>query len=93
MNDKFAKRLNEYLDSECGDYGMSYTWEYNLDNEYVEATIKVDERTKEIVFTYDESNDMLSIELSEDCYYETKEYDWTVKYFWILVTPALFPGN
>jgi hypothetical protein len=31
MNDKFIKRLEEYLDSECSDYDMSYKYEWNED--------------------------------------------------------------
>ena len=32
------------------------------------------------------------IELSEDSFYTTREFDETVKYFWMLVSPSLFPS-
>jgi len=92
MNDKFTKRLEEYLNSECVDYGLDYTWEWIDDCNYCEVTI-----TKEycdnvgiIHLKYDEKNDDLSIELSEDSYETTREFDCSVKYFWMLVAPPLF---
>ena len=33
---------------------------------------------------------LLLIELSEDSWYETCEYKYNVKYFWMLVAPELF---
>jgi hypothetical protein len=39
------------------------------------------------------TNDELEIELSEGSFYETREYDYSVKYFWMLVAPSLFPNN
>ena len=95
MNEKFRERLNEYLDSECSDYGMSYTIEFNEDGNIFEAEIKSDhnDNSKTLTFKYDEEENDLLIELNEDSFYETREFDETVKYFWMLVTPALFPEN
>lgn len=95
MNSNFSKRIEEYLSDECGDYGMSYSWEWNEDSELCEATISCEhnENEKIVNFRYDEEKDDLLIELSEDSWYVTREYDSSVKYFWMLVAPTLFPNN
>lgn len=96
MNSKFKERLEEYLDSECDDYGLSYKWEWCEDMGYCEVEIKRDNRdeyTKQLYFKYNEDKDDLSIELSEDSFYTTREFDSTVKYFWMLIAPAIFPDN
>ena len=93
MNNKFVSRLEEYLNSECEDYGMLFSWKWNEDTECIEVEIKEDRsgNIKELNFRYDIEKDDLSIELSEDSFYITREFDWTVKYFWMLVSPTLFP--
>ena len=95
MNEKFANRLKEYLDTECSDYGLSYKWEYTDDCGYcaVEISREHTESTKELHFKYDEDKDDLLIELCEDSYYATREFDWTVKYFWMLISPAIFKNG
>lgn len=95
MNKKFSERLTEYLDSECSDYSMSYTWEWNDDANYCEVLVKSDysNREKCLKFKYNEEKDVLLIELGEDSFYETQEFDFTVKYFWMVVSPALFPEH
>lgn len=93
MNDKFALRLTEYLNSECSDFDLSYTWEWNDGMQYCEVDVKREcheNRNKTVCFKYNEKNDDLLIELSEDSFYVTREFDQTVKYFWMLVAPALF---
>ena len=95
INKKFTKRLTEYLESECGDYDLKYDWEYDADSECCHITIgmRYSQNIKELNFKYDEAKDDLSIELSEDSYYVTREFDYTVKYFWMLISPTLFPNN
>lgn len=95
MNKDFAELLEAYLDSECGDFSMSYTWRWDDDLEMAIATIKSDYngRSKEVNFRYDEKSRSLTIELSEGSFYETAEYEWSVKYFWMLVAPALWSEN
>lgn len=92
MNNKFAELLKEYLDSECDDYGLSYTWNWNEDTECCEVTVKQEHtgHSAEVDFRFDESKESLTIELSEDCYHETHHYDQTVKYFWMLISPSIF---
>lgn len=93
MNEKFSNRLTSYLDSECDDYDLSYTWEWNDDCENCEVEVIRDNNkdfSKCLNFRYDNENDDLTIELSEGCYYVTREFDWTVKYFWMLVCPSVF---
>ena len=95
MNQKFANRLNDYLESECSDYDMKFSWEWNEDIDCCEVEVKRDDYTqysKCLFFKYDENKDDLKIELSEDSFYTTREFDETVKYFWMLVSPALFPN-
>lgn len=94
MNDKFVNRLEEYLASECSEYSIQWSWEWNEDTECCEVCIS-DELREDLNtvlnFRYDKVEDDLSIELSEDSFYTTREFDWTVKYFWMQVAPALFP--
>jgi len=91
MNDKFTKRLNEYLDSECDDYDLEYSWEWVDDTGCCEVEVKNRDNFKMLNFRYDKNNDDLLIELSEDSFYITREFDQTVKYFWMLIAPTLFP--
>lgn len=93
MNKKFANRLEKYLESECSDFDLTFFWEWNEDLEACEAKISRDDYSKYILFKYDENRDDLLIELSEDSYYITREFDETVKYFWMLISPTLFPDN
>lgn len=95
MNKKFIDRLTEYLDSECDDYDLEYDYKWCEDTANCEVEIKqgYSDRSRWLNFRYDEKKDDLSIELSEDSFYVTREFDYTVKYFWMLVAPALFPNN
>lgn len=92
MNQKFANRLESYLKSECSDFGLTYSWEWVEDYGCAVATISRDhsDHKKEVRFKYINQNDDLKIELSEDSYYVTREFDQTVKYFWMLVSPTIF---
>ena len=94
MNDKFVKRLEAYLKSECNAYSIRYSYEWNEDTECCEVCIS-DEIREELNtvlnFRYNKVENDLMVELSEDCFCTTREFDWTVKYFWMLVAPALFP--
>ena len=92
MNSNFSKRLTEYLDSECSDYGLSYSWEFDYDCNWCVVRVKKDMPSKEktVNFRYDEKKDDLLIELSEDSFYVTREFDHTVKFFWMLVSPILY---
>lgn len=96
MNNRFLSRLKEYLGSECYDYDLSYTWEWCEDTQCCVVEIKRTDHTqhtKEINFKYDGANDDLKIELCEDSFYTTREFDQTVKYFWMIISPRLFPDN
>ena len=96
MNNKFTERLTEYLDSECSDYDLTYSWEWNEDTLCCEVEIKRDDYTQHnkcLNFRYDELANDLKIELCEDSYYATREFDQTVKYFWMLISPSLFPNT
>ena len=91
MNNKFSDRLSEFLDHECEDYGLSYSWEWNEDMQCCEVEIKRDDYAVCIAFRYNSPLNNLEIETSEDNWDTTNEYDSSVRYFWILVSPALFP--
>jgi len=95
MNHKFGHRISEYLESECGDYGLEFTWKYEPDLGCVVATITRENTNLscDVSFKYNEENDDLSIELCEDSYYVTREFDHTVKYLWMLIAPVLFPNK
>jgi len=96
MNKNFAKRIEEYLQSECSDYDLIYKWEWNNDAQCCEVEIKRKDYTqniKHLNFRYNNENDDLLIELSEDSFYITREFDQTVKYFWMLISPSIFPDS
>ena len=93
MNDKFVKRLTEFLDSECDDYGLNYSWEWNSDTECCEVEITRYDYKAYVEFKYNEKADDLSIEMGEDSWYETREFDYSVKYFWMMIAPEVFPTN
>lgn len=95
MDSKFSIRLEEYLDSECDDYDLEYSWIWDNDIVSAVATVTRSRTTYkcDVTFKYDAKKDDLLIELSEDSFYPTREFDNTVKYFWMLVVPALFPEN
>ena len=91
MKKEFADRLNEYLKSELSDFGLDYSWEWIEDCQHCEVTIWRDivpKRETTINFKYE--HDELFIELSEDSFYITREYDETVKYLWMLIGANLF---
>ena len=93
MNDKFKKRLTEFLESEATDYSMCYSFEWNDDYNCADVLIEneLDEtKFKRVNFKYNEIEDDLEIELCEDSYYTVREFDETVKFFWMLVAPAIF---
>ena len=90
MNKKMIDRLEDYLDSECDDYSWDYSWEWNEDTECCEVEISSEDRNVVLSFQYDEPKDDLSIELGEDSWYVTREFDQTIKYFWMLVAPEMF---
>ena len=94
MNQKFASRLDTFLKSECSDYDLTYSWEWVEDYGCVEAIIGRDgtKQSKTVRFKYDYKNDDLRIELCEDSYYVTREFDQTVKHFWMLIAPTIFPN-
>lgn len=94
MNSDFTKRIEEYLTSECSDHNLTYKWEWNEDTGCCEVEVKRDDNsqhTKCLNFRYSKQDDDLRIELSEDSFYTTREFDQTVKYFWMLIAPTLFP--
>ena len=98
MSAKIPEILKEYLDSECDDYGLEYSVEFIEDCEQFEATIKCNYNKNEKVVNFrivesKNGGEVLTIELSEDSWYETAEYDYTVKYFWMLIAPAIYPEN
>lgn len=93
MNKKFAQRLTEYLDHECDDYDLKYNWEFSEDMGCCSVTVSRMDKEKQISFKHNEKTDCLLIELSEDSFYETEEFNPSVKYFWMLIAPTLFSNN
>jgi hypothetical protein len=94
MKKEFAEKLNQFLESECSDYDLSYTWEWVEDCSRCEVTINRNSyinREANVNFKFEEKGSEIMIELSEDNYMEIREYDYTVKYFWMLISPHLFP--
>jgi hypothetical protein len=90
---KFANRLTEFLDSECSDYDLKYNWEWCKDTESCNVEISRDDKVAYIDFRYKEITNELEIELCEDCWYIVEEFEPSVKYFWMLISPKLFSNN
>jgi hypothetical protein len=91
MNRDFENRLRQYLNAVCVDFGMSYVYEWNQDIECCQVEIKREGKIKYLSFKHDEKFNDVMIELCEYSFHTTREFDYTVKYFWILVSPRLFP--
>lgn len=91
MTKEFADRLNEYLESELSDFSLDYSWEWNEDNNSCEVKIwRGVNPPVETIINFKFNGSDLEIELSEDSYYVTREYDSTVKYLWMLLGSRLF---
>ena len=90
---QFADRLTEFLDSECDDFGLSYNWRWCGDTQCCVVTVKLYDREVDVNFIYVELTDELEIEFCEDSWYTVEEFGSSVKYFWILISPKLFPNN
>lgn len=91
MDSEFAQRLEEFLSSECGDYDLAYSWKWDDDFAYCEVTIvrdSIDNRTISVPFRYQKGS--LIIEMCEDVWQTVREYDATVKYFWMKISPIVF---
>jgi hypothetical protein len=90
MNNKFCNQLNEFLYHECEDYGLSYSWEWNEDMQCCDVEIERGDHIVCVAFRHNSSLNNLEIKTSEDTWETTNEYDSSVRYFWIMVAPALF---
>ena len=88
MTKKFVDRLTEFLNNECSDYDLEYTWEWCEDTQSCEVVVSRNDEKAYVNFKYVENN--LQIELCEDSWYTIEEYEPTVKYFWMLISPKLF---
>jgi hypothetical protein len=94
MNNKFSERLEEFLASECSDYDLKYSWEWDEDCNWCVVKIARDInplRETELCFRYNQIKDELLLQMYEDSYETVREYDYTVKYFWMILSPRIFP--
>lgn len=85
--------LKQFLDSEVNDYDLSYEFEsveFEKDNPVSYATVKIKRFESEISVNFRSIEGKLQIELAEDSWYDICEYNRTVKYFWMLISPTLF---
>lgn len=84
----FRKELQEFLDSEATDYFMFYT---DIKYHRLEASVTIfrNDRSIDLEFRYSEND--LQLYMSEDHWETVEYYSYTVKYFWMLVAPVLFP--
>lgn len=85
---KYHDKLKEFLDSELGDlpyfekYEISLTEEHNS-KEYFDVEITTqDKKTKTLRFRVDSKD--IEVDLNDEGDYTVcKDFDWTVKYFWM----------
>ena len=87
---KFKERLDEFLNSELGDYPFKYLLEFDENYENCEVIISDGVEEFSIDFQYDTEKDDLRICMYEDIYEVTREFDWTVKYFWQVLAPMFW---
>ena len=90
MNNKFVKRLTGFLEMECEYYGVEYSYEWCSDCKWCNVTLNRFGDFITIPFRYDEEKDDLSLDMYEDNWKTVREFDWTVKYFWMVVSPVFF---
>ncbi len=105
MNEHFVKRFLEklelFLSIECDDYDINVEILHNeQDPGKAYVTLSRNEHSVDLDFRYlsirynfigDEYHDDIEMCLYEDRYEIVREYDWTVRYFWMKVSPYLFP--
>ncbi len=91
----FIEKLESFLGSECNDYGLSYSWDWADDSDFkIEATIKrndLEEIEEVVLFDYQDGDLLLCMSYDCDVWEKVTEYDWRVKYFWMLIAPVVFP--
>lgn len=103
INHRFVLKLQAFLDSECDDYDiLSETTFDEVSLNVAHVTLSRNGYSVDLKFRYitnrytplyDEAHDDIALCMYEDCYEIVREYDWTVRYFWMKVTPHLFPVN
>jgi hypothetical protein len=94
MNKKFIERLTEFLESEATDYGLTYDYtasDYHENGIDVKIERENTDLKCEVAFIFNGTD--IEIELSEDSWEVVREYDNTVKYFWMIIAPELFPSK
>lgn len=83
---KYIKQLQEFLDEELSDYS-SFEYEIHFEEEYkdyerYEVDVKYNGKNfKSVSFRLHENK--IEVELGEGNWYETKTYDYHIKYFWM----------
>lgn len=99
MNEEQENLLENFLNSELDDYGLS--WEYaERDDDEKKYEIRIilngEEKCVES-FKIDETSnyrcnkyDALFNEMGDDYWQEINEYDYCVKYFWMKVAPEIW---
>lgn len=103
INYRFAQKLEAFLDSECDDYDiLSETVFDEISLNKAQVTLSRNGYSVSLKFRYipnryvplyDEVHDDIALCMYEDCYEIVREYDLTVRYFWMKVAPRLFPVN
>lgn len=87
---KFKERLEEFLNSELSDYSLKYLLEFDENYENCEVIISDGNEEFSIDFQYDINKDNLLVCMYEDIFEVTREFDWTVKYFWQILAPKFW---
>lgn len=90
---KRIEDLQKLIYGELEDYSYFDNWEIHYNetfagNEYYSLDLKAnDEYVKTIRFrcSIENGNSAIEVCLGEDHWYETKDYNYTIKYFWMAV--------
>ena len=85
---KGYEKVKELIDRELEDYsyfeiGELKLIEENDFEEFYEIDIEMHKKQKTLYFRYDRTEDKVGVQLGEDNYEETNDYDYKVKYFWM----------
>lgn len=94
-NLKGYKEVSELINGELDDYSYFEVGElkwndsygsYDEEDEEEHYIVEItgwNNKTKSLAFNYNVKEDKIEVELSEDSFYETNNYDYKVKYFWM----------
>lgn len=94
---KAIKAVKDFLTIELEDYSIAHELEscedqgddsfrmtFNVGKKWVNFEVELRDKDKPLD-EIDETDAIIKVEIGEDSWYETRSYDWQVKYFWMVL--------